>query len=276
MDRAAIFLLFFLFNVPINLRWSLSNFGNGIPLPTSVYGDGFAWLDSSPIPRFAARRWFLLFWKTVLQTLNAPLLNEVLCPTEVLACLANHGFEDSQVTADGHVSLWAVGRERALRREGAGARSALLPTSGNRRWRLLRGGTDLASSPSCGEPPSGKKHDGWVTLPGQCSCPTFQDVSWIFLLPFFFFFSLGTFLLHSRGRVSCVIFVGFGQCVESLLRISFQQWTSLMIYFEYLFNLKMPFPSFFWQRVCNGSHSQLSPEPRLTSGLHKLEVYKIQ
>lgn len=180
-----------------------------------------------------------------------------------------------QLMDTSHCELWG-GSGHCRGREGAGARSALLPTSGNRRWRLLHGGTDLASSPSCGEPPSGKKHDGWVTLPGQCSCPTFQDVSWIFSLPFFFFFSLGTFSLHSRGRVSCVIFVGFGQCVESLLRISFQQWTSLMIYSEYLFSLKMPFPSFFWQRVCSGSRSQLSPELCLASGLHKLEVYKIQ
>ena len=141
-----------------------------------------------PIPSFAAKSWFLLSWRAVLETFNAPLLNEVLCPTEVsymLMCLVKLWFW-TLVTADGWILLLAVGREQMLGRLAVKACSAILPSLGNRHWHLLHGSIHLASSPSCGKPPSRKKHEGRVALPEQFSCPTFQDVSWIFSLPFFF------------------------------------------------------------------------------------------
>lgn len=65
----------------------------------------------------------------------------------------------------------------------------------------------------------------------------------------------------------------WGWYSESPLRISFQQWTSLICY-KYPFNFKTSFPSFFCWRGCNSPYSWLSPE--LVSGLCKLEVCKIQ
>lgn len=83
--------------------------------------------------------------------------------------------------------------------------SVIFPTLGNRPWHLLHGSTDLASNPSCSKPPSGKKHEDVVTLPGQLCCPAFQDISWIFSLPYFG--EIKRFSLLSRGCVSCAISV---------------------------------------------------------------------
>lgn len=98
--------------------------------------------------------------------------------------MLNYGLE-TLVTADGCILLLAVEKEQMLWSLAVKLCSVIFPTLGNRPWHLLHGGTDLASNPSCSKPPSEKKPEGVVTLPGQLCCPAFQDTSWIFSLPYF-------------------------------------------------------------------------------------------